>query len=195
MKDAGSICFGLLAGGKSSRMGTDKASLLWRDKPLWQHQLRLGTEMGASEVLISGKMDGPYGATAKVIPDESPEAGPLAGIAALLGVMKSDWLVLVAVDMPFVEADDLKILLECRTETCGVVPRLNGRVEPLAAIYPRSLAPLTRQQVASADRSLQAFVRAAQSAGLITLLEWPIEKARALRSLNSPKEWADALKT
>jgi molybdopterin-guanine dinucleotide biosynthesis protein A len=194
MTNPDSICFGLLAGGKSARMGKDKAFLIWRGQPLWQHQLRLAAEIGAREVLISGKADGSYRGAARAVPDEIPDAGPLAGIAALLGAMKSDWLVIVGVDMPFVEARDLKVLLGARAENCGVVPSLNGRVEPLAAVYPQSLALLAQQQVAYTDRSLQAFAWAAQAAGLVSLFEWPGGKARALSSVNSPEEWANALK-
>src|SRR5882724_7116040 len=131
MTNDGSICFGLLAGGQSRRMSMDKASLTWRGQPLWQHQLRLATEIGAHEILISGKPDGPYHNTAKVVTDAFPGRGPVEGLASLLSVMKSDWLVVVAVDMPFVDAATLRCLLAARTDERGIVPAVGGRAEPL----------------------------------------------------------------
>ena len=190
-----SLCFGLLAGGKSRRMGRDKAELNWHGQPLWQHQLRLAAEINANEILISGNSEGPYRYGALVVPDETPDAGPVAGVATLLGAMKSEWLVAVAVDMPFLNATAVSLLLDARSDGRGAVPRINGRAEPLAAVYPRRLVTTARAHVASADRSLQAFVRAAQAAGFVELIDWPGAQAAALRSLNTPQEWDMALKT
>ncbi|MSU60061.1 MAG: hypothetical protein EXS35_18140 [Pedosphaera sp.] len=192
MTDSVSLCFGLLAGGLSSRMGTDKASLDWRGQPLWQHQLRLAAEIGANEILISGKPDGPYRDAAKTVADEFPGRGPLAGLAALLAAMKSDWLVAVAVDMPFLDRTTLGLLLDARGDGRGVVPTIAGRAEPLAAIYPRALAKLARVKAGSSDRSLQAFVCDAEAAGLVRLLPWNAERAGCFRSVNTRADWAAA---
>jgi len=187
-----SICFGLLAGGQSQRMGSDKAALLWRGQPLWQHQLRLAAEIAENEILISGKPDGPYHDAAKVVPDEFPGRGPAEGLASLLAAMKNNWLVLVAVDMPFVDAATLRCLLTARMDERGIVPTVEGRPEPLAAIYPRALAKLAREKAASDDRSMQAFVRAAAAAGGLRLLPWDAKRAGCFRSLNTRADWAAA---
>ena len=186
------VCFGLLAGGLSRRMGTDKASLVWRGRPLWRHQLRLAGEIGAREVLISGKPAGPYRGAALVVPDESSHCGPLAGIVALLGAMESEWLVAVAVDMPLLEGETLRRVLDARSGEKGVVPVLNCGAEPLAAVYPRAVLALARKQIESADHSLQGFVRAAAKADLIQLLPWPVERADCFRSVNTPGEFVAA---
>jgi molybdopterin-guanine dinucleotide biosynthesis protein A len=187
-----SICFGLLAGGRSSRMGIDKATLHWHGSPLWQHQLRLAAEVNAAEVLIAGKADGPYREAARVIPDDLPDAGPLAGIAALLSAMTSDWLVVAAVDMPLLDAGILRELLALRGENAGVVPSLEGRPEPLAAVYPRTARALAMGRLSLADRSLQSFVEEASSAGLVRVHPWPPAFAAHFRNLNTPREFADA---
>jgi len=188
-----SICFGLIAGGKSSRMGTDKASLSWRGQPLWQHQLRLGVEIGAGEILISGKPAGPYRDAARVIPDAATDIGPLAGLAALFNTMKSDWLVVVAVDMPFLKGETLRELLAARDDCSGVVPCIGELAEPLAAVYPRSVQPLISRRLQLADHALQGFVREAAAAGLVRLRPWSAASSNCFRSLNTSTEYADAL--
>jgi len=190
MTNGGSICFGLLAGGRSSRMGADKSSLDWRGQPLWQHQLWLAGEISASEVLISGRPDGPYREAAAVVSDEMSDCGPLAGVAALLGSMRSEWLVVVAVDMPLLDGETLRKLIDARHDQVGVVPIINHRSEPLAAVYPRAVLPLAREQLQSADRSLQRFVRTAVMVNLVQLLPWPPERADCFRSVNTPAEFA-----
>ncbi|TAL00124.1 MAG: molybdenum cofactor guanylyltransferase [Verrucomicrobia bacterium] len=192
MTRSDSICFGLLAGGQSRRMGADKAALDWRGQALWQHQLRLAREISAHEVLISGRPGGPYCNAAKIIPDEIPNLGPLGGLSALLNAMSSDWLVAVAVDMPFLDVTTLRELLATRSGLAGVVPAIGERAEPLAAVYPRAARELVAQRLQLADRSLQSFVRAAAEAGLVRLLPWPAEGAGVFRSVNTPEEFAAA---
>jgi molybdopterin-guanine dinucleotide biosynthesis protein A len=190
MTDGGSICFGLLAGGRSSRMGEDKALLDWHGQPLWQHQLQLAGAIGADEILISGKPDGPYRDAARVVADEVPDSGPLAGLVALLTAMRTDWLVAVAVDMPLLDGETLRGVIAARREKTGVVPVLNDCPEPLAAIYPRTVLALAQQRLKSTDHSLQGFVREAAAASLIRLLPWPVEHADSFRSINTPAELA-----
>lgn len=193
MTNADSICFGLLAGGQSRRMGTDKAALDWRGQPLWRYQLRLAAEINAREILIAGKPDGPYRDALPpggLVPDQLPGRGPISGIAALLTAMRSEWLVVAAVDMPFLDAAVLRQLLAARREGWGVVPIVQARAEALAAVYPRGLATLAQRHATSEDHSLQSFVRAAEAAGLVRRLPWPEEKA--FRSLNTPGDWVAA---
>jgi molybdopterin-guanine dinucleotide biosynthesis protein A len=190
MPHTDSICFGLLAGGQSRRMGVDKASLLWCGKPLWQHQLRLTIEIGATEILISGKAGGPYCAAGVIVTDEVKDLGPIAGLAALLAQMKSEWLVVAGVDMPFLDAATLQEVLKLRKKNRGVVPIVDNRAQALAAVYPRAAITLAKQSCAAEDHSLQSFVRAAEAAGLVRLVPW--NSAEVFRSLNTPDEWSAA---
>jgi molybdopterin-guanine dinucleotide biosynthesis protein A len=72
----------LLAGGRSTRMGVDKATLVFRGQPLWRHQLDTLRASGAAAVAISGPRDRAYAETAPVIEDDQPGLGPLAGLVA-----------------------------------------------------------------------------------------------------------------
>lgn len=127
----------ILAGGKSSRMGRDKAWLEVGSQTLLARQIELVRELGAREVFISGRPDVDYAEfDCRVLQDEVPNAGPLAGIAAALEAAKASLVFVLAVDMPNMSADCLRRLVASCTEKAGAVPRVNGAIEPLAAFYP-----------------------------------------------------------
>src|SRR5690348_17763401 len=124
----------LLAGGKSSRMGRDKAFLELEGEPLWQRQLATLRALSPEQLLIAGPRREQWTGL-EVIADQIAEAGPLAGIAAALHKCTAPHLVVLAVDLPMVTSDFLRALLELCREEQGAVPTAAGAAEPLAAIY------------------------------------------------------------
>ncbi len=185
----------LLSGGKSSRMGQDKASLSFEGEPLWRRQLRTLRALDPDTLFISGPATGPYHeAGLPVLPDPQPGLGPLAGIVEGLHASPTPHLLVLAIDLPGVNPHFLRSLLEhpaLGDPNRGVVPRGLRWWHPLAAIYPRALLPLVRAQLASPDRSLQSVVR--QGVSLELLESIPVEpqhEATVFRNLNTPKDLA-----
>ena len=83
----------LLAGGKSHRMGQDKATILFRGAPLWQHQLDLLRKLEPGKIFVSARTDPAWRAMdVEFVPDAQPSRGPLSGIAAALSRIKADHL-------------------------------------------------------------------------------------------------------
>ena len=159
----------LLAGGRSSRMGRDKALLpLAGGQLLWERQLSILQALGPAELLISGPERAGFAATARVIADRKPGLGPLAGIAAALVAATHPLVVVLAVDLPGMTTEYLGQLLRASLPARGTVPENQGFYEPLAAVYPRASAEIAARRLAGPDRSLQQFVRAAISAGQLT---------------------------
>ncbi|SFS14200.1 molybdopterin-guanine dinucleotide biosynthesis protein A [Dyella sp. OK004] len=103
-------CIGVvLAGGRSSRMGRDKALLSWKGRPLIEHQLGLLREAGVDDVRVSGHRPDYHG-----IADALPQAGPLSGLAGIAETLADDTdLLVIPVDMPLLQAGLLRRL---RTE-------------------------------------------------------------------------------
>lgn len=97
----------VLAGGRSSRMGTDKAGLSWRGQPLLQHMRDLLQQAGAPRVWVSGPQTGPDG-----LPDHEPGLGPLGGLLTLARTQADGIYLLVPVDMPLLSATLLRRLVE-----------------------------------------------------------------------------------
>jgi len=174
----------LLAGGRSTRMGRDKATLLIDGQPLWQRQLATLRALHPAELFISGRRDGPYAAAGvEIIEDAIPDLGPLGGIAAALHHAESPLVLVLAIDLPAMTAEFLGTLLQDARPT---VPRRNNNFEPLAAIYPKSAHPIAEELLREDDRSLQRFVRRlieddlAQARSIVTE-EWSL-----FRNVNHP---------
>lgn len=137
-------------------MGRDKALLpLPGGQLLWQRQLAVLQQLAPAEIFVSGPRRPGFPAT---LEDRLPGLGPLAGVTAALEAMTTPRLLALAVDLPGMTAPFLARLL---ARPRGAVPAVDGRLEPLAAVYPASVLPLARQHLASADRSLQRLARAA----------------------------------
>jgi molybdopterin-guanine dinucleotide biosynthesis protein A len=126
----------ILAGGKSSRMGDDKAFLKLGDKTLLDIARALVLEVCASVRVVGDR--GRFGPDA--IEDIFPESGPLGGIHAALSATKSDLNLVVAVDTPFLEPKFLRWMLHraATTHSIVTVPRVTSGFQPLCAVYRKS---------------------------------------------------------
>ena len=154
----------LLAGGRSRRMGQDKALLPLPDgRRLWERQLAVLRALGPAELFISGPSRAEFPSDVPLLADEVPGLGPLAGIAAALKAMRAPRLVVLAVDLPAMTTAFLRGLLmeeQMVSSTRGTVPQSSdGFFEPLAAVYARASLPWSEAQLRSGDLALQTFVR------------------------------------
>ena len=162
----------LLAGGRSQRMGHDKAMLTlpdgWR---LWERQLSVLRELEPTELFISGPARAGFPAGVTTLEDKTPELGPLGGIITTLETMQTKHLVVLAIDLPVMTTAYLRVLLVDsgeRSEPGGVIPQnVDGFFEPLAAIYPKASLLEARTIAETTDRSLQGFVRRLISLGMV----------------------------
>lgn len=154
----------LLAAGRSSRMGTDKALLSSQGRTLWQRQVEVLRAAGAREIFLSARPEQEWvPRNMMVVRDAVPDAGPLAGIAAALAICSEGHLAVLAVDLPKMHPAWFAQLLANCAPGIGVVGRRNGFYEPLAAIYPRELLPAAEAALARGEFALQGFITAAGS--------------------------------
>jgi molybdenum cofactor guanylyltransferase len=183
----------LLAGGESRRMGRDKATMGLGGRPLWKRQLELLRALCPEQIFISARTQPAWlPNNVELLLDDPPSRGPLSGLAKALVTLRTTHLIALAVDMPFMTADEFRKLLERTREDCGVVPIVWDRAEPLAAIYPAAAAADFQRALAGSDFSLQSLVSKLAAAAKIKL--WPVanEAVHLYRSVNEPsdvKEW------
>ena len=139
----------ILAGGKSVRMGEDKAFLRLGGCTLLERALELVRDLAGNAWIVGNK--GKFAAFGPVIEDLYAERGPLGGIHAALTQTSTDLNLMIAVDLPFVQADFLNYLITRARETAAVVvvPKAGGGLQPLCAVYRRAFAE-------AAERSLRA---------------------------------------
>jgi molybdopterin-guanine dinucleotide biosynthesis protein A len=183
----------LLAGGQSQRMGRDKALLPMPgpDFLLWQWQLRTLEELQPDEILWSGPARPGMPGHVRVISDEVENAGPLAGIGACLNLSPSDLLVVLAIDLPRMNALFLKNLLARCSPSCGAVARNGDFFEPLAAIYPKGLGVLAAEHLRQRRYVLQDLVREAVQRALLRAFPLGEGDIPLFKNLNSPADFKD----
>jgi molybdenum cofactor guanylyltransferase len=175
----------LLAGGESRRMGRDKATIVFRGRPLWQWQLQKLRDLGPGEIFVSARTEPAWLPQAtELILDEPPSRGPLSGLTRAMAWMQTSHLIALAVDMPFMTSEQMHSLCSLVTANCGVIPALDGRVEPLAAIYPREAAADFSAALAGNDFSLQKLVRNLARAGKVRIVHVLEEERNLYRSVN-----------
>ena len=177
----------LLAGGESRRMGRDKTTIEFRGQPLWDRQLELLQILGPEKIFVSARTAPSWlPHDVALLLDDPPSRGPISGIAKAFAAMKTTHLIVLAVDMPFMEAGELRYFLKLATEGRGVVPIIEERAEPLAAIYPVRAAEDFQAALEGQDSSLQPVVRKLAAAGKVTLCRVPETRANLYRSVNDP---------
>jgi len=161
----------LLAGGESRRMGRDKATILFRGKPLWQIQLETLQKLEPKEIFVSARIDPSWRPDDVLfVADVPPSRGPLSGLAASMNRMRTTHLLALAIDMPWMSNKYLELLCAQVEPRCGVLPKIGDRAEPLAAIYPRQAAIEVGGALAGTDFSLQSVTCALVAVGKLRVV-------------------------
>src|SRR5713101_3183552 len=161
----------LLAGGESRRMGKDKATLLFRGKPLWQIQLELLRKLEPTEIFVSARTDPVWRiAGVQFVADDPPSRGPLSGLAAVLAQTRTKHLLALAIDMPSTTEKYLTFLCSQIEPRRGVVAKIDDRFEPLAAIYPQEALANVKSTLSGKDFSLQTVTGCLVAAGKLRVI-------------------------
>ena len=139
----------VLAGGRSSRLGHNKAQVNIGDKSLFQRVLD-GISFLEGEIIVvtSGKEDFSslsYYPRHRIVTDIYPSRGPLVGIFSGLQVSKSRYNIVVACDMPVLNQALLSHMIQLAGGFDVVIPRSGDMVEPLHTVCSKScLVPMER---------------------------------------------------
>ena len=175
----------VLAGGRSSRMGRNKALLPFRGRTLVQYvadQVRCA----AGDVSLVGDHTIYSYLGYPVIEDTHPGYGPLSGIHAALHASSAEWNLVVACDMPEITADFLKSLLDRAEKTAAdaVIPAgPTGDPEPLCAAYHRRSAATVTDAI---ERDIHKVM---DGLAAIEIEIWSVSEAKYFHNLNTPQEW------
>ncbi|ACV64221.1 molybdopterin-guanine dinucleotide biosynthesis protein MobB subunit [Desulfofarcimen acetoxidans DSM 771] len=130
----------ILAGGKSSRMGTNKALLDIDGIPLIERVARIIAPV-CSEIIIAGGDEKTYGHTGyKIIPDIYPGCGPLSGIHAGLLSAKHFYSFVAACDIPYPNVQTIQLLTKSIEDYDVVMLSIQNHLEPLFSIYSKNFA-------------------------------------------------------
>jgi len=183
----------VLSGGKSSRMGSDKALLEVGGKPLIARAIELASKLSADVAIVGDprKLAG-FG---RVITDVFPDRGPLGGIHAALLHSNADLNLIMAVDLPFLTVKFLEFLLqEARSSAATVtVASVGGYFHPLCAIYRKSFAGAAERALLEARNKIDALF---QDVPMRVIGDAELNAngfaSALLRNVNTPEEWERA---
>ena len=199
MTEAGQLAAIVLAGGRSSRMGRDKAALVLDGETLLQRTASALARV-VDEIVIVRAPDQALPPVAVAVPiieavDPVEGEGPLVGIAAGLEAVSGDAAIIVAVDMPFLEPALLRLLVERLRDGDHrwVVPVAEGRPQPLCSAIAVTALPVVRAHIAAGDRAPMAIGRD------LNVLRLPEEQwsradpqGRSFVNVNTPEEFEAA---
>jgi molybdopterin-guanine dinucleotide biosynthesis protein A len=187
---AADVTVAILAGGKSTRMGRDKAFVEFEGRTLLARSLDLARAISLHVRIIgSGDKFAPF---APVVEDEFPNCGPLGGIHAALRASHTDLTLILAVDMPFIPRLLLQHLIAQALgapNAMAVVPRGDAGWQPLCAVYRRKFAVAAEQALRAGRNKIDLLFDRAS-----TRVIEPDELQRAgfssdvFRNLNTPEE-------
>lgn len=180
----------VLAGGRSARMGCDKAVLDYHGAPQSQHLARLLAPF-CDRVFISlraDQVDADFARGLTPIVDAYPQATPLNGILSAMRAMPgASWLV-VAVDMPAIDRDAIETLLThrdpARTATCFESPAKGG-ADPLFAVWESHAFAALEARVLAGKPCARGALKALGANILVGAVS-----PRVLANANTPQEYA-----
>jgi molybdopterin-guanine dinucleotide biosynthesis protein A len=131
----------ILAGGRSRRMGRDKATLPFKNKPLITYVHGIVKQVLPEVFIISKHHTAIEGIDCPIFKDITPKEGSLVGIASALLYATTDYVFVVGCDLPFIRKETIVYMMEQAHGQDIVIPRTDAGYEPLHAVYNKSCLP------------------------------------------------------
>jgi molybdenum cofactor guanylyltransferase len=195
MADADQIEGFVLAGGKSSRMGREKALLEIGGEPLIVRTVRL-VESVTAPVTVVGETPGIRALGLRSVADDFPGGGPLGGIATALRAARTAWILVVACDLPYLRREWLEYLVwRARESDADAVIAMNeGGAEPLCAAYRRNAEPIIRAAVSAGNLKVRKMLEELRGE-VIEPEEWKRFDSDGLlfKNMNTPEDYEEAV--
>ena len=195
----------LLAGGQSSRMGTDKALLPVQGSASIERAAE-ALKTVCSRVLLAAREASRYEFLGlEQAADHFPGKGPMAGLHAGLTASQTEWNAAAACDMPLVTGDMIKALVQAAIQAErqeggaamqvkpleAVIPVLDGRPQPLLAVYRRSVQHSLEQCLGRGELRLMFWLRSLNA--LYVPAETLFADGRGLYNMNNPADYETVL--
>lgn len=149
----------VLAGGKSSRFGEDKALARWRGKSLLARAVDLLRNLYLDPAVIANPQRDYSFLPCPVFNDVIPEKGPLGGLYTAYSLFPQNTLLILTCDMPFLEETVLKRLIESHTATAqATIFSIEKQMQPFPGIYRPELKALLLECLESNELSMKSFL-------------------------------------
>jgi len=176
----------IFAGGKSSRMGEDKALLPFASYPtLAQYQYERLQKL-FTKVYISSKTN-KFNFEAPLILDNYIQSSPLVGIVTIFETLEANEVFVLSVDAPFVNEEIIKTLIESSHSSSATIAKTKSGKQPLCGVYRRSILKQALKNLKQDNHRLGYLLKQTHS----TFIEF--EDELMFSNLNHPFEYEEAL--
>jgi len=142
----------IMAGGKSSRIGSDKGALLLQGKTLADRTTDTILDLFEDVIYVTNHPEDVERTDVRIVSDDIPYLGPLGGIAAGLRHSTHSSNFVVAFDMPFINDELIAYMVSLAADADIVVPKVQGSYEPLFAVYSSDCLRHIDKRLAAGDR-------------------------------------------
>ena len=183
----------ILAGGQSRRMGQDKAFLELGGRTLLDHALALANAVARVVRIVAPREK--FLTIALTIEDVFPNHGPLGGIHAALRSTATELNLVLAVDLPFVEADFLTYMIAQASQVSALVtlPEAGKGLQPLCAVYRRDFREVAERALKKKKNKIDALFPDVETRVIaeseISGMGFPV---KMFQNLNTPEDFAKA---
>jgi molybdopterin-guanine dinucleotide biosynthesis protein A len=138
----------ILAGGKAKRFGQNKATVLLMGKSLLEWVIKRVEPVSDEILIVSGEPVFAFqDLKIRVVPDLFPNLGPLGGLYSGLNFSRNEMTFAFGCDMPFLNLQLLRYMLQISSGFDAVVPRIFGQIQPLHSLYSRRCLPALKNDL------------------------------------------------
>ncbi|HPQ08775.1 MAG TPA: molybdenum cofactor guanylyltransferase [Bacteroidia bacterium] len=174
----------ILAGGKATRLnGISKGLLTFQNQPLIEIIIK-NISPFAKKIIISANTNDYDYLKLPIIKDKIKDIGPIAGLVSGLEYSDEEMNLIVSCDSPFVSQQIIeKLILNTQSVNC-IIPKIKENIQPLCAIYFKSILPIAYSQINKKDFKLQHLIQQSKA----MFVEFPEEYKLFFANINTKED-------
>lgn len=180
----------ILAGGKSRRMGTNKALLPYRGQPLIEHIARVMQKVFERVIIVADEGEAYRFLNLPFYPDIHKDCGPLGGIHAAFHQTSADALFVVSCDLPGLTPKLIEYILNVEAHASAVIPTSDERLHPLCGLYRRKMLPQIEQAIRDGALAIHTLLEKVGAVTVPITPELPFYTKQLFSNVNSPDDFA-----
>jgi molybdenum cofactor guanylyltransferase len=188
MQDIGVI---ILAGGKSSRMNSDKGLLTLNKQTFIEIIYNTAKEVSNDITIVCNKPNYPEFENAIFVKDDFIEKGPLSGLYSGLMASKSKYNIVLSCDIPLIKTDILNNLITNIENNDVVISKYKDKTHPLIAIYSKNIIPNVKNAIENKQLRLMEFVKSSK----FTVVDFSakIELENCFTNINTKEDYSNLI--
>ncbi len=188
------ITAAILCGGKSTRIGREKAFSLLNNIPIFEHVLKKLKDIFPKIIISSNNPMFFKKYNIPIVEDIVKNKDAIGGIYSILKNIDTEYAFIVACDMPFIDKKAVKILLENVNDNDVVIPRINGRFQPLFAIYSKNTIPEIEKSIKENNLKITSILHKIKTKVVSDSYFQGIDIKKNFFNINTEKDYEKAVK-